>query len=262
MRACVRRLAAEHRFLSSYDHEEIWNRLLLVKRQLTIAVAEENYSRAAELRDESKTLTDLLPPVKQYLFHQVELLKTGSSEQKSKAINALGEAGDDGVVADLASCLHEPEFQSAAQEALWQIFQRHHDPKVNELLNEGTRLMNQGDFQRALQSFEEITRRHPSFAEGFNKRATVLYLMQRYQESVEDCQLVLQLQPYHFGAAAGMGLCYSQLQNYEQALKSFELALQIHPGLTNISRFIEDVKVKRDADARSTPRDSEGGAGI
>ena len=44
--------------------------------------------------------------------------------------------------------------------------------------------------------------------QGYNKRATVLFLLQRYQESIQDCQLVLDLNPYHFAAASGMGMCY------------------------------------------------------
>ena len=44
--------------------------------------------------------------------------------------------------------------------------------------------------------------------QGYNRRATVLFLLGRYQESIEDCQLVLELNPYHFGAASGMGMCY------------------------------------------------------
>lgn len=256
---CVR--ASGNRFVSTFDHDEVWDRLLLVKRQLSVAVNEEDYTKAAQLRDESKVLTEMLPPVKQYMFHQVELLKSGTPEQKLKAAISLGEAGDDAVVPDLAVCLHDNALQGYAQDALWQIFQRHRDPKVNELLAEGARYMNQGDHARALQAFDEITRTHPSFAEGFNKRATVLYLMQRYQESIEDCKLVLELQPYHFGAAAGMGLCYAQAREYDEALKAFELALKIHPGLTNITRFIEDIKAKREADAKPN-FDSEGGVGL
>jgi hypothetical protein len=48
--------------------------------------------------------------------------------------------------------------------------------------------------------------------QGYNKRATVLYLLGRFQESVEECRTVLSLNPYHFGAASGMGLCYMQVR--------------------------------------------------
>lgn len=47
----------------------------------------------------------------------------------------------------------------------------------------------------------------PYHAQGYNKRATVLFLLQRYRESVADCRVVLELNPYHFAAAAGMGTC-------------------------------------------------------
>jgi hypothetical protein len=50
--------------------------------------------------------------------------------------------------------------------------------------------------------------------QGYNKRATVLYLLGRFQESVEECRTVLSLNPYHFGAASGMGLCYMQVREW------------------------------------------------
>lgn len=33
-------------------------------------------------------------------------------------------------------------------------------------------------------------------------------MLQRYNESIADCKVTLELNPYHFGAASGMGMCY------------------------------------------------------
>lgn len=56
---------------------------------------------------------------------------------------------------------------------------------------------------------EQSTLTFPSDSlQGYNKRATVLFLLNRYQESIEDCRVVLELNPWHFAAASGMGLCY------------------------------------------------------
>lgn len=47
--------------------------------------------------------------------------------------------------------------------------------------------------------------------QGYNKRATLNYMQRRFAESIKDCQMTLELQPYHFGAASGMGLCHLEV---------------------------------------------------
>ena len=91
--------------------------------------------------------------------------------------------------------------------------------------------------------------------QGYNKRATVLYLLHRYKDAIQDCQMVLQLNPYHFGAASGMGLCHWSLKQSKEALSAFERALEVHPGLTVIQKHVETL---RDEVARGTQRREEG----
>jgi tetratricopeptide (TPR) repeat protein len=82
----------------------------------------------------------------------------------------------------------------------------------------------------------------PLLLQAHNKRATVLYLMEQYQESIEMCELVLELNPYHFAAASGMGMCYVKLADYKGALRAFQRTLQINPGLTHIQKYILALK--------------------
>lgn len=75
--------------------------------------------------------------------------------------------------------------------------------------------------------------------QGHNKRATANYLLGRYEESIGDCEITLQLNPYHFAAASGMGLGYIKLGRNKEAVSAFQKALGIHPGLSQIARYIE-----------------------
>jgi hypothetical protein len=67
----------------------------------------------------------------------------------------------------------------------------------------------------------------PLAAAGYNKRATVLFLMQDFAESIEDCLRVLELEPFHFGALSGMGLCHLRMEDQLGALHAFERTLQV-----------------------------------
>ncbi|GBF94439.1 hypothetical protein Rsub_07253 [Raphidocelis subcapitata] len=229
---------------------QVWEQLTHMKRKLNQAIAQENFSAAALLRDQVKALSDSLPPVQQFEYAQLERLRSGSVEERRAAISALGAAGDDACLPDLALCLRDPSTRDAAHSAMWSVFGRCGDVRVRELMGEAEPLLHansEPQLARALALYDQVVALAPSFSEGFNKRATVLYLLHRYEDAVADCERVLDLNPYHFGAASGMGLCLWSLKRTQQALAAFERALEIHPGLTVIRRHTETLRDEMDA---------------
>jgi tetratricopeptide (TPR) repeat protein len=116
---------------------------------------------------------------------------------------------------------------------IWTIWLQSDDGAVRALMQDGLQAMQQGDYARALSKFDQMVMISPEFAEGWNKRATVYYLMGRYPESLADIGKTLKLEPRHFGALAGRGLVYVELEDERRALKAFEEALAIHPNLTS-----------------------------
>jgi tetratricopeptide (TPR) repeat protein len=87
------------------------------------------------------------------------------------------------------------------------------------------------DYAAALVAFDRTVTLAPGFAQGWNKRATVLYLLGQYEQSLLDCDKVLELEPRHFGALSGMGLIYMALDEPELALEAFERALAVDPTM-------------------------------
>ncbi|MEW5298713.1 MAG: hypothetical protein WDW38_000541 [Sanguina aurantia] len=223
------------------DTSEVWQRLNLVDRQMAIAAADEDYAMAARLRDESKLLVTQLSPVQKFSYSQVAVLKanTATVEEKLVALQALATTGEAGVLGGVSSCLGQPALQEGAEEAMWAVFMHSPDPAVNELMREGMRHMStRSTLPKALEVFERMVRLAPSFAEGYNKRATVLYSMEQYAASAEDCKVVLEMQPYHYAAASGMGMCYMQLAEYANAIAAFNTALAINPAHAPISKAL------------------------
>ena len=115
---------------------------------------------------------------------------------------------------------------------IWNIWSTHptHD-SLTQSLAKGSGLISKGELEAAYKIFSTIIESAPDWAEGWNKRATVLYLMGRYQESLKDIDEVLKRESRHFGALSGQGLVQTELKNYEKAIKSYQAVQKIYPSI-------------------------------
>lgn len=136
----------------------------------------------------------------------------------------------EGLFAELLEPLDISSAQTIEQE-IWRIWIEHEDRAVTLLMRKGVDAMNRGDRVGALKDFDQIVAIAPDFAEGWNKRATVNYLLGRHDDSLSDIEKTLDLEPRHFGALSGRGLVYAALDEYELALESFEEALVVNPHM-------------------------------
>ena len=115
---------------------------------------------------------------------------------------------------------------------IWKIWSKHpNNENLTRSLAKGSDLMSEGKFKEAYKIFSTIIISAPDWAEGWNKRATVLYLMGRYQDSLIDIDEVLKRENRHFGALSGQGLVHTKLKNYEKAIKSYQAVQKIYPSI-------------------------------
>lgn len=63
-----------------------------------------------------------------------------------------------------------------------------------------------------------------------------------FARSIADCQKALELNPYHFGANAGMGQCYLKMRKQRAALRSFRQALQTNPTMIQLAETIQSLE--------------------
>ena len=142
-----------------------------------------------------------------------------------------------------------PEEAAEVDRRIWLLWLHSEDKTVNRLMAQGMIAMQRGALDRALDRFNDIVERAPDFAEGWNKRATVLYMMGRHRESVADVQQVLNLEPRHYGALSGLGMILVALGREEDALEWLGRALELNPYLDGIrvlsDRIGERLKGKR-----------------
>jgi tetratricopeptide (TPR) repeat protein len=118
---------------------------------------------------------------------------------------------------------------SAIEQQIWAIWVVAGDPEIDRLMSEGEREMTETHFPQALQAFNQIIAKRPDFAEGWNRRATLYYLMGEYQKSLDDIARTLALEPRHFGALSGLGLVNIKLERMEDAAKAYQRFLAVDP---------------------------------
>ena len=95
---------------------------------------------------------------------------------------------------------------------------------------------------KAVETFSNVIDLDPSWAEAWNKRATVYYMIGEFEKSQADINKVLELESRHFGALAGQGLVNIELENYEKAIKSYQQAQEIYPSMQSPKIMIEKIK--------------------
>ncbi len=129
------------------------------------------------------------------------------------------------------------------EQKIWEIWSTHPtDQLLTSRLAEGSKLVRNKQLVNAVDIFTEVIKKDPTWAEAWNKRATVLYLLGDYQSSQNDIDKVLKLEKRHFGALAGQGLVNIKLENYEKAIKSYEKAQEIYPAMQSPKIMIEQIQ--------------------
>lgn len=133
-----------------------------------------------------------------------------------------------------------------AEQQIWLLWMSSADDTVNLLMARGVDAMSAQDLKTAFKVFTDLVEIAPDFAEGWNKRATVLYLLGAYPESMADIDRTLELEPRHFGALSGLGLCNVELEHDEAALDAFQRALALNPHMDSVRANAELMQRKID----------------
>jgi tetratricopeptide (TPR) repeat protein len=141
-------------------------------------------------------------------------------------------AQDDSRLPGLFNELKQARSTSVAkviESQIWDIWLFNENTKVDSRMREGIVAMSARSYPDALRAFGLVIEEAPQFAEGWNKRATVYYLMSNYEKSIRDIRQTLALEPRHFGAVSGLGLIYLELGDGASALEAFQRVLKINP---------------------------------
>ena len=168
-------------------------------------------------------------------------LKKSDADDRRRGAHDLAAVGRMDDAPALIAALRDADerVRVVAEEALWAVWSRSGDARVDELFKRGVAQMGEQRFPDAIATFTRIIELKPGFAEGWNKRATAYFLAGEYRRSLKDCDEVIKRNPQHFGVLSGYGQNYLQLEQPEKALEYFRRALAVNPNLDGVQALAE-----------------------
>ncbi|MBC8007945.1 MAG: tetratricopeptide repeat protein [Prolixibacteraceae bacterium] len=177
---------------------------------------------------------------------KLALTQTQSSDADVRlaAIAVLAEIGKPVDLPLLQSRLFDEDgrIRGTAEAAIWAIWSRSGDAATDRVFERGLEQMREGQLRMAVDTFAKVIAMRPEFAEAWNKRATVYFLLGEDELSLKDCDEVLKRNPQHFGVLAGYGQIYLRNGDLERALDMFERALAINPNMTGVQASIDALR--------------------
>jgi tetratricopeptide (TPR) repeat protein len=191
------------------------------------------------------------PPTRAQALSAIE---QPSAAVRYGGVQRLGEIGTMTDANRLAKRLHDEDarVRQAAAASMWQIWSRSDDPAIDALYQRGLQQMEAAQLREAVATFSSIIQKKPAFAEAWNKRATLYFMMGEWALSLKDCDEVIQRNPNHFGALSGYGQIYINLGDFANAIVYFERALTVNPNLPGVPATIKLLEQKLQQKQRNT----------
>ena len=148
-------------------------------------------------------------------MNRQQALRTLTHPVAAERASAVARLADLGQMADASRVAErlrddDEDVRALATSALWMIWSRSGDRQIDRLFARGMQQMSAGDLDAALATFSRVVQKKPAFAEGWNKRATVHWLLGDFPASISDICETVKREPRHFGAYSGLGMIRAQ----------------------------------------------------
>ncbi|MEW5726575.1 MAG: tetratricopeptide repeat protein [Pseudomonadota bacterium] len=182
-----------------------------------------------------------MPLMRRLIVSLSLLLLLGASVSCSSDRAPRPEANLDALFQQLRSARSQEEAEMV-EVTIRHVWSRSGRGAVDALMGRAVEAIHTGDYDTAIHTLDGVVERAPDYVEGWNLRATVHYLRDEYGPAVADIERVLALEPRHFGALAGLGRIFLELDDKKAALAAFEMALSIHPRLAEVREEVTSLR--------------------
>jgi len=121
---------------------------------------------------------------------------------------------------------------------IWGEWQTSDSKSVDLLTGWARAALDKHQFGKAMDLLDQVIVLRPQYAEGYNQRATLHFILKNYGKSVADIERTLALEPRHYGALSGLAAILEILGNKKNALSAWYRALEVYPAMTNAQNAV------------------------
>ena len=171
-------------------------------------------------------------------------LNHSNPQRRFEAMNRLAVIGTADAADAVLPRLHDkdPGLRTVALGTVWRMWGRSGDKEIDTLYGDGTTEMQEGNVLEAIRIFSDIIAKRPAFAEAWNKRATLYFMVGQFELSMQDCEEVLKRVPKHFGALSGYAQMLAERDQPEKALDLMQRAVAVNPNMANAELLMADLR--------------------
>jgi len=176
----------------------------------------------------------------------------------ASAVSTAGSAGAQTASASVADQLDQAfetlatsdseRVAKSAERRILRLWMETESDTVDLLMSWALEAMEDEDFALALDFLDRIVVMMPDYVEGWNKRATVHFLLDDYERALADIEQVLLREPRHFGAMSGLGIIFRDIGETDRAIEVFRTALELDPYLENVSEALDKIESERESE--------------
>ncbi|MBI1840007.1 MAG: tetratricopeptide repeat protein [Verrucomicrobia bacterium] len=163
-----------------------------------------------------------------YQDYLVQQLRTGEPTRRETAATTLAYLGAEAPL--IEALRHDRlEVREAARRALDARWFQSEGMEAAKRLVEAEVAISQERREDALITLDAVVHDHPAFAEGWNRRAGLLWRMGRVGACLQSCEHALESNGQHYGAWLGLALCHMKLGHIPEARASLQAYLSLQP---------------------------------
>ncbi|MDW6021718.1 hypothetical protein SAZ10_08065 [Mesorhizobium sp. BAC0120] len=167
-----------------------------------------------------------------------------AGEQTEPAQKAAPSDSKQARIDNLFTKLKRERNEKAAERIagqIWEQWSQSGSASIDLIMQWAQKATEEKKYDVALDFLDQVTTLDPGYAEGWNRRATVHFLMSNYAKSMSDIDHTLALEPRHFGALSGMAQILKNTGRKEAALRVYQRVLEIYPMMRNVQNEVATI---------------------